>query len=55
MEAPRRRPSTVIGMTGSPGPARHIGRPNRGESVQRGEKLAVVAYDMSPIAGGVPW
>ena len=53
-EAPRRRPTTVIGMTGSPGAGKStLVAQIAAESVQRGEKLAVVAYDpMSPITGG---
>ena len=52
--ARRQRPKTVIGMTGSPGAGKStLVAQIATESVQRGEKLAVVAYDpMSPITGG---
>ncbi|MFK7961864.1 MAG: cobalamin-dependent protein [Phycisphaerales bacterium] len=53
-EAPRRRPAQVIGLTGSPGAGKStLVAAMASESVRRGEKLAVIAFDpMSPITSG---
>ena len=53
-DAPRRRPARVVGLTGSPGAGKStlVGA-MANESVRRGEKLAVIAFDpMSPITSG---
>ncbi|MCH7545245.1 MAG: cobalamin-dependent protein [Planctomycetes bacterium] len=52
--APRRRPAKVIGLTGSPGAGKStLVAAMASEVVQRGEKIAVVAFDpMSPITSG---
>ena len=52
--APRRRPAEVIGLTGSPGAGKStLVAAMAAEAVQRGEKIAVVAFDpMSPITSG---
>lgn len=54
VDAPRRRPATVIGLTGSPGAGKStLVAAMAAETVRRGEKLAVVAFDpMSPITSG---
>jgi len=53
-DAPRRRPATVIGMTGSPGAGKStLVAAMSNEAVRRGGKVAVVAFDpMSPITSG---
>lgn len=52
--APRRRPARVVGLTGSPGAGKStLVAAMVSEAVQRGERMAVVAFDpMSPITGG---
>lgn len=52
--APRKRPGRVIGITGSPGAGKStLVAAMAAEAVQRGRKLAVVAFDpMSPITSG---
>jgi methylmalonyl-CoA mutase cobalamin-binding domain/chain len=54
VEANKRRPNKVIGLTGSPGAGKStLSASIAAEHVRRGEKLAIVAYDpMSPISGG---
>jgi LAO/AO transport system ATPase len=51
---PRRRPARVVGLTGSPGAGKStLVAAMASEAVQRGERMAVVAFDpMSPITGG---
>ncbi|MBL9118545.1 MAG: cobalamin-dependent protein [Phycisphaerae bacterium] len=53
-DAPRRRPKQVIGITGSPGAGKStLVAAMASESVRRGKRIAVVAFDpMSPITGG---
>jgi methylmalonyl-CoA mutase cobalamin-binding domain/chain len=52
--APRKRPATVIGLTGAPGAGKStLVASMAGEAVRRGQKIAVVAFDpMSPITSG---
>jgi len=52
--APRRRPKTVIGITGSPGAGKStLVAAMATEHVKKGKKLAVIAFDpMSPITSG---
>ena len=54
VNAPKRRPQQVIGITGSPGAGKStLVSAMASEAVRRGEKIAVVAFDpMSPITGG---
>ena len=54
VDAPRRRPADVIGLTGSPGAGKStLVASMASEAVRRGEKIAVVAFDpMSPITSG---
>jgi methylmalonyl-CoA mutase cobalamin-binding domain/chain len=54
VDAPRRRPADVIGLTGSPGAGKStLVAAMAAEAVRRGEKIAVVAFDpMSPITSG---
>jgi len=54
VEAPRRRPRQVVGITGSPGAGKStLVAAMASEAVRRGERIAVVAFDpMSPITGG---
>lgn len=54
VDAPRRRPADVIGLTGSPGAGKStLVAAMASEMVRRGEKVAVVAFDpMSPITSG---
>ena len=52
--SPRKKPAQVIGLTGSPGAGKStlVGA-MANETVRRGEKIAVVAFDpMSPITSG---
>ena len=53
-DLPRRRPTRVIGLTGSPGAGKStLVASMAGEAVRRGERIAVVAFDpMSPITSG---
>ena len=53
-DTPRRRPARVVGLTGSPGAGKStLVAAMASEAVQRGERMAVVAFDpMSPITGG---
>ncbi len=53
-DAPRKRPQTVIGLTGAPGAGKStLVATMATEAVQRGEKMAVVAFDpKSPITNG---
>jgi methylmalonyl-CoA mutase cobalamin-binding domain/chain len=53
-DAPRRRPKQVIGITGSPGAGKStLVASMASETVRRGERIAVVAFDpMSTITGG---
>jgi LAO/AO transport system kinase len=53
-DAPRRRPSKVIGLTGSPGTGKStLVAALAAEGVRRGRRLAVVAFDpLSPITSG---
>ncbi|MBT8486297.1 MAG: hypothetical protein KJO43_12000, partial [Phycisphaerae bacterium] len=53
-EAPRRRPARVVGITGAPGAGKStLVAAMASEAVQRGERLAVVAFDpKSPITNG---
>lgn len=53
-DLPRRRPARVVGLTGSPGAGKStLVAAMASEAVQRGERMAVVAFDpMSPITGG---
>jgi methylmalonyl-CoA mutase cobalamin-binding domain/chain len=52
--APCRRPDRVVGLTGSPGAGKStLVAAMAAESVRRGERIAVVAFDpMSPITSG---
>ena len=54
VDAPRRRPAQVVGITGSPGAGKStLVAAMASEAVRRGERIAVVAFDpMSPITGG---
>ncbi len=54
VEAPRKRPKVVVGLTGSPGAGKStLTASMAAEFVRGGGKLAVVAYDpMSPINNG---
>ncbi len=54
VEAKKRRPKTVVGLTGSPGAGKStLSASMAAVSVRRGEKVAIIAYDpMSPISGG---
>jgi len=53
-DAPRRRPARVVGLTGSPGAGKStLVAAMASEAVQRGERLAVIAFDpLSPITSG---
>jgi methylmalonyl-CoA mutase cobalamin-binding domain/chain len=53
-DLPRRRPQRVIGITGAPGAGKStLVASMASEAVQRGEQIAVVAFDpMSPITSG---
>ena len=53
-QAKKRRPNTVVGLTGSPGAGKStLSASMAAECVRRGEKMAIIAYDpMSPISGG---
>jgi len=54
VDAPRRRPNTVIGLTGSPGAGKStLTAAMASEMVRSGKKVAIIAYDpMSPICSG---
>ena len=54
VDAKKSRPKTVVGLTGSPGAGKStLSASMAAESVRRGEKMAIIAYDpMSPISGG---
>jgi LAO/AO transport system ATPase len=54
IDAPKRRPKQVVGITGSPGAGKStLVASMANEMHRRGEKLAVIAFDpMSPITGG---
>jgi methylmalonyl-CoA mutase cobalamin-binding domain/chain len=54
VDAPRRRPATVIGLTGSPGAGKSTLVASLAATLHaRGKRLAVVAFDpMSPITSG---
>ncbi|MCH2139066.1 MAG: cobalamin-dependent protein [Phycisphaerales bacterium] len=54
VDAPRRRPGTVIGLTGSPGAGKSTLVASLASTLHgRGQRLAVVAFDpMSPITSG---
>jgi LAO/AO transport system kinase len=54
VDAPKNRPTKVIGFTGSPGAGKStLSAAMAAESVRNGEKVAIVAYDpMSPISAG---
>ena len=54
VDAPRKRPKVVVGLTGSPGAGKStLTAAMAAETVRRGEKLAIIAYDpMSPISSG---
>jgi len=54
VNAPRRRPKQVVGITGSPGAGKStLAAAMANETFRRGERLAVIAFDpMSPITGG---
>ena len=53
-EAPRQRPSQVVGLTGAPGAGKStLVASMAAEAVRRGQRVAVVAFDpMSPITSG---
>ncbi len=53
-EAPRQRPSQVVGLTGAPGAGKStLVASMAAEAVRRGQRVAVVAFDpMSPITNG---
>jgi LAO/AO transport system ATPase len=54
VKAEKRRPKTVVGLTGSPGAGKStLSASMAAECVRRGEKMAIIAYDpMSTISGG---
>lgn len=54
VHAPRKRPKTVIGLTGSPGAGKStLTAAMASEMVRTGKKVAIIAYDpMSPISSG---
>ncbi len=54
ISAEKRRPKTVVGLTGSPGAGKStLSASMAAECVRRGEKMAIIAYDpMSTISGG---
>jgi LAO/AO transport system kinase len=54
VDAPKRRPNKVVGLTGSPGAGKStLSASMATEYVRRGEKIAIIAYDpMSPISSG---
>jgi methylmalonyl-CoA mutase cobalamin-binding domain/chain len=54
VDAPKKRPTKVVGFTGSPGAGKStLSAAIGAEIVRRGEKIAIVAYDpMSPISAG---
>ena len=54
VDALKKRPNKVIGLTGSPGAGKStLSAAMAAESVRNGGKVAIVAYDpMSPISGG---
>jgi LAO/AO transport system ATPase len=54
VEAPRRRPATVVGLTGAPGAGKStLSASMATEVVRRGGKMAIIAFDpMSSISGG---
>ena len=54
VEAHKKRPNKVVGLTGSPGAGKStLSAAMAAESVRNGGKVAIVAYDpMSPISGG---
>ena len=54
VNAPKKRPTKVVGFTGSPGAGKStLSAAMSAEIVRRGEKIAIVAYDpMSPISAG---
>jgi len=54
VDAPRKRPVKVVGLTGSPGAGKStLSAVMAAESVRNGGKMAIVAYDpMSPISAG---
>ena len=54
VDAPKKQPNKVVGLTGSPGAGKStLSAAMAAESVRNGGKVAIVAYDpMSPISGG---
>ncbi len=54
INAEKRRPKIVVGLTGSPGAGKStLSASMAAECVRRGEKMAIIAYDpMSTISGG---
>ena len=54
VNAPKKRPTSVIGFTGSPGAGKStLTAAMAAEAVRNGKKLAIIAYDpMSPISNG---
>ena len=54
VNAPKKRPAVIVGLTGSPGAGKStLTAAMAAEFVRRGNKLAIVAYDpKSPISGG---
>lgn len=54
VDAPRKRPKTIVGLTGSPGAGKStLTAAMAAEMVRSGGKLAIIAYDpMSPICSG---
>lgn len=54
VDAPKRRPKKVIGLTGSPGAGKStLSASMAAECVRRGEKMAIIAFDpMSTISNG---
>ena len=54
VDAPKKRPTKVIGFTGSPGAGKStLSAAMAAEIIRNGDKVAIVAYDpMSPISAG---
>ncbi len=54
IDAPKRRPNKVVGLTGSPGAGKStLSATMAAECVRRGEKMAIIAFDpMSTISSG---
>ncbi len=54
VDAPRKKPNTVVGITGSPGAGKStLSASMAAECVRRGGRLAIIAFDpMSPISSG---